>query len=149
MNNRDQFYNTRLETGLAQAAIAADAVQTGLSIALNRAVAISVFLDVVAYTSGDIKIQDIQFADDAAFTQNVDTYTSDDILLKNDRSDQLTSAIDQTLLAAVGKSKISIENRALNNQKFMRVRTVTANTASLTAGVYVIIGESETPVVQA
>lgn len=149
MNKRDQFYNTRFETAVDQQAIDSDGVFTGNSIPLEKAVAIAFCLDVNAYTKGDVKVQDIQFADDAAFTENVDTYTSDDILLKNDRSDQEISALDQTLLAALGKRKISIENRALNKQAFVRIRLVSANTAILSATVWAILGESETPIVQA
>ena len=148
MNNRDQFVNTRVETALAESAIAADAVQTGVAIPVGKSVAIAFILKVSAYVAGDIKIQDVQFADDAAFTTNVVTYTSDDILMKNDRCDEENSAIDQTLLAAIGRRKLSLENRAVNDQAFFRVRTITANSADLTAGVDVLLGESESPVVQ-
>lgn len=148
MNNRDQFINTRMKTALASVVIASDAVQNGVAIPLGKAVSLAFFLEVTAYTTGDIKIQDVQFADDQAFTLNVDTYSSDDILLKNDRNDQVTTAVEQTLLAAVGTRKLSIENRALNDQAFVRIRTITANTASLTANVKVVIGESVSPVVQ-
>ncbi|MFT6842659.1 MAG: hypothetical protein ACJASR_001428 [Psychroserpens sp.] len=148
MNNRDQFINTRVATALAAAAIAGNAVQVGASIPVGNAVAIAFFLEVSAWVAGDIKIQDVQFADDAGFTLNVDTYTSDDILMKNDRSNDDITAIDQTLLGGIGIRKLSIENRALNDQAFFRVNTITANTADLTAGVIAVIGESVSPVVQ-
>ena len=147
-NSRDYFFNTRVSTALASSVITTNAVQTGVAIDVSNAIAIAVILNVSAWTSGSIGIQDVQFADDSAFTTNLVTYTSDDVLLKNDRS-SLVSAITQSILSAIGRRKVSLENRAINNQKWMRVRTVSAGGASLTADVIVQTSECISPVVQA
>ena len=147
-NSRDYFFNTRVSTALASSVITTDAVQTGVAIDVSNVIAIAFTLQVSAWTSGSVGIQDIQFADDNAFTTNLVTYTSDDVLLKNNRSSSV-SAITQSILSAVGRRKVSLENRAINNQRFMRVRTVSTGGASLTANVILIASESITPVVQA
>lgn len=148
MNDRDSLRNARVSTALASVAITADEVQEGVAIDISKAVAIAIILECTAHTTGDIQVQDIQFADDSSFTQNVETITSDDFLLKNDRSSS-DSAVDQTNLAAVGRSRISLENRAVNDQKYMRIRTISANSADLTANAIAIIKEGEGVVVQA
>lgn len=148
MNSRDPFINTRKAKALASAALSSDAVQNGVAIEISKAVGLSFWLNVTAYTDGDIQVQDIQFADDSSFTENVVTITSDDILMKNDRTSTV-SAIAQTNLSAVGSRKISVENRAINSQKYARIRTITDNSADLTADVDVLIEETEGPVIQA
>ena len=148
MNSRDHFFGTRVSTALASAALSSAAVQTGVAIDVSNASSIALVEEVSVFATGTFGIQDVQFADDSSFAVNLVTITSDDFLMKNDRS-STTSAIAQTVLAAVGRRKLSLENKAINTQKYMRVRTVTTGTVSLTAGVIALIEENEKPVVQA
>ena len=148
MNARDHFFGTRVVTALASAARSSAAVVNGAAIDISNAKSIALIHEVSAFTTGTSGIQDVQFADDSSFSENLTTITSDDFLLKNDRS-STTSAIAQTVLAAVGRRKLSLENRAVNSQKFMRVRTVTTGTVVLTSNVIALIEENEQPVVQA
>lgn len=148
MNARDKFVDTVLATALASTAISSDATQTGSAIDISNVIAIALFLRCTVYTDGDISIQDVQFADDSSFTTNVVTITSDDILMKNDPSSS-DSAISQTLLEATGIAKIRLENRAINSQKYMRVRTVSDNSADLTAEVIAILSKKVVPAIQA
>lgn len=147
MNSRDPFIQTRVATALASVAISADAVQTGAAIDISNAVGLAFILECSAFTDGQISVQDIQFADDSSFTENLVTITSDDILMKNDRSSTV-SAVLQTVLTAVGRKKISVENRAINGQKYARIRTVSADSADLTANVIALVEEKQN-VVQA
>jgi predicted secreted protein len=148
MNNRDHFFGTRVETALATAALSSAATQNGVAIDVSNVAAIAFVEHVSVFSTGTFGIQDVQFADDSSFTTNVVTITSDDFLMKNDRS-SATSAIAQTVLAATGRRKLSLENRAVNSQKWCRVRTVTTGTVSLTASVIALLDFNEQPVVQA
>ena len=84
------------------------------------------FINVTARAAGTNGIQDVQFANDSSFTINVDTYTSDNYLNKNDR-DSATSAITQTVLSSIGTKSISHKNLAKNGQEYMRVRLVASS----------------------
>lgn len=148
MNERDHFFGTRVATALASAARSSAAVQNGAAIDVSNVKGITLIHEVSVFATGTSGIQDVQFADDSSFTTNVTTVTSDDFLMKNDRS-STTSAIAQTVLAAVGRRKLSIENRAVNSQKYMRVRTVTTGTVDLTSNVIALLAENDSPVVQA
>jgi hypothetical protein len=151
MNSKDHFFGTRVVTALASGARNSAAVQTGAAIDISNAKSIALVHEVSAFSDGTAGIQDVQFADDSSFTQNVVTITSDDILMKNDRSSS-TSAIAQTVLAATGRRKLSLENRAVNEQKYMRVRGVTVvgdSAVSLTNNIIALIEERTAPVVQA
>lgn len=149
MNSKDHFFGTRVATALASAARSAAAVQTGAAIDVSNAKSIALIHEVTAFTAGTAGIQDVQFADDSSFTVNVSTYTSDDLLLKNDRSSS-TSAIEQTVLGATGRRKLSLQNLAVNSQKWMRVRGVTVGeSVGLTNNIIALIEEKTAPVVQA
>ncbi len=148
MNNRDHFFGTRVETALATAALSSAATQTGVAIDISNVAAIAFVEHVSVFATGTFGIQDVQFADDSSFTTNVVTITADDFLMKNDRS-SATSAIAQTVLAATGRRKLSLENRAVNSQKWCRVRTVTTGTVSLTASVIALLEFNDQPAVQA
>ena len=149
MNSRDSFINTRVATAYASTAISSsDGVKTGAAIDITKAIGLKLVLEVSAWTAGTIGIQDVQFANDSSFTENVTTITSDEILMKNDRSSS-TSAVAQTVLGAVGRRTICIENRATNGQKYARVRGIAASSAALTANIIALIEENKGPVVQA
>jgi hypothetical protein len=103
----------------------------------------SISASVVA--AGSIKIQDVQFADDSAFSVNVATFISGDYLNKNDRMSSV-SAIDQTNLVAAGSAKLSLANLALNEQKWFRVRALASTgTPNTTAEVQTILSYSNKP----
>jgi len=149
-NSRNYFDRTKLVTALAYGTRSSAAVQTGSAIDVTDAVALKFVLDAVSVTDGTVKIQDIQFANDSSFTTNVSTYTADADLIKND-STSSTSAIEQTLLSAAGKSAVSIENKAVNGQKYARVRTVTvvgSSAVNLVSQVFAEIAYNYSPVVQ-
>lgn len=149
MNSKDHFFGTRVATALASAARSSAAVQTGVAIDISNAKSISLVHEVTAFTAGTAGIQDVQFADDSSFSVNVSTYTTDDLLLKNDRSSS-TSAIAQTVLGAVGRRKLSFQNLAINSQQFMRVRGVTVGgSVGLTNSIIALMEEKIAPVVQA
>jgi len=146
MNSRDKFVDTKLVDALSSTAINTDTVTNGIAIDISKDVALSFVLIVSGWTAGDVKIQDIQFADDSGFTTNVETFATDDFLLPNDRYNQDDSAVDQTLLASVGRKKLSLGNLALNSQTFARVRLLSANSADLVANVELIASEDKSPV---
>lgn len=148
MNSRDKFIDTRVVTGLANTALSSATVTNGAAVDISNAVGIAAILQCFTFSTGTVGIQDVQFANDSSFSENVTTYTSDDILMKNDRT-SATSAIAQMILAATGRRKLSFENRAVNGQKYMRVRVVTTGTVSLSARVDFLINEDKSPVVQA
>ena len=107
------------------------------------------FIAATARAAGTNGIQDVQFADDSSFTVNVDTYTSDNYLNKNDR-DSATSAIAQTVLSAVGGSCLAHKNLSKNGQQFMRVRLVaSAGSPDVTAKVDTLVNYLDKPQVQA
>lgn len=109
---------------------------------------LKVFLDVTTWTSGSVKIKNVEFADDSSFTVNLSTFTSDDYLNKNDRISSV-SAIDQTSLGAVGTKCISLKNLALNNQKYFRVNFLTgAVSTDLTFKSEVILEYLDKPQIQ-
>lgn len=147
MNNKDYFYQTKSATALAPATISSAAVQNGVAISVDGVYSFKFILDLYARTNGSIKIQDIQFANDSSFTVNVSTYTADEDLLKNNVMSS-TSAINQTALSAVGKSTIRFDNKAINGQKFARVRTVTTGTVNLGAQVWAELLMDSAPVIQ-
>lgn len=150
MNVRNYFDRTKLVTALAYGTRSSAAVQSGSAIDITDVVALKFVLDAVSVTDGTVKIQDIQFANDSSFTENVSTYTSDLDLIKNNSSSS-TSAIEQTLLSAAGKSAVSIENKAVNGQKYARVRTVTVvgdSAVNLVSQVFAEIAYNYSPVVQ-
>lgn len=147
MNIRDYFYPTKSATALAPATISSAAVQNGAAISLEGVSAIKFVLDVYSRVNGTIKIQDVQFANDSSFTENVSTFSADEDLLKNDVMSSV-SAIDQTILSAVGKRAIRLDNKAIKGQKFVRVRTETTGTVNLGAQVWAELRLDESPVVQ-
>lgn len=112
---------------LAQRTTSAQVV-AGSAIDISNVAEIKNFLYASAVEAGSVKIQDVQFANDSSFTENVSTYTSDDYLNKNDRM-SATSAIDQTILTAAGTKSLSLKNLAIKGQKYFRVRTL-ASTGS-------------------
>ncbi len=151
MNVRNYFDRTKLVTALAYGTRSSAAVQTGSAIDVTDAVALKFVLDVVSRSDGSVKIQDIQFSDTSDFSgSNVSTYTADADLIKNNPSSS-TSAIAQTSLSAAGKTAVSIENKAVNGQKYARVRTVTTvgdSAVSLVSQVFAEIAYNYSPVVQ-
>lgn len=150
MNTRNFFDRTKLVTALAYGTRSSAAVQTGAAIDLTDVVGIKFVHDVVSRTDGTSKIQDIQFANDSSFTVNVSTFTADTDLIKNDSASS-TSAIAQTSLSAAGKTAVSIENKAVDGQKYARVRTVTTvgdSAVNLVSQVFAEVVYSKSPVVQ-
>ena len=146
MNKRDKLVDTKLVDAFSSATINHDNITNGIAIDISKYVALAFVLIVTSRTAGNVKIQDVQFADDAGFATNVKTFSTDDFLLPNDRYNQVDSAVDQTLLAAVGRKKLSLGNLMLNKQKFARVRLLSANSANLVANVELIASEDKSPV---
>jgi len=146
MNKRDKFVDTKLVDAFSSATINHDNITNGIAIDISKYVALAFVLIVTSRTAGNVKIQDVQFADDAGFATNVKTFSTDDFLLPNDRYNQVDSAVDQTLLAAVGRKKLSLGNLMLNKQKFARVRLLSANSANLVANVELIASEDKSQV---
>jgi hypothetical protein len=150
MSSRNYSTRQKLVTALAYGTRSSAAVQSGAAIDLTDVVELKFVLDLVSRTDGSTKIQDIQFANDSSFSVNVSTYTANADLIKNNSSSS-TSAIDQTSLAAAGKSAVSIENKAINGQKYARVRTSTTvgdAAVNLVSQVVAIVTYSKSPVIQ-
>lgn len=137
---------------VSTASTAEDATINGAAIIIDGVKEIKVFLDVTAHAGGannSVKIKNVEFADDESFTVNKTTFTSDDYLNKNDRLSS-TSAIDQTLLNAIGTKSLSLKNLALDNQKYFRVNFLTGSTSvDLTFKSEVILEYLDKPKIQA
>jgi len=133
---------------VSTASTAEDATINGSAILITGVQEIKAFIDVTAYTTGSVKIKNVQFADDSSFAVNPSTFTSDDYLGKNDRISSV-SAIDQTSLGAVGTKGISLKNLALNNQKYFRVNFLTGSVSTdLTFKSEVILEYLDKPQIQ-
>lgn len=133
---------------VSTASTAEDATINGSAILIDKVSEIKVFLDVTTWTSGSVKIKNVEFADDSSFSVNLSTYTSDDYLNKNDRM-SATSAIDQTILTAAGTKALSLKNIALNKQKYFRVNFLTGSVSTdLTFKSEVILQYLDSPQIQ-
>lgn len=125
-----------------------DGVVNGAAIDVTGVQEIVHVINATAVAAGSIKIQDVQFANDSSFSVNVSTFTSDDYLIKNNTMSS-TSAINQTILAAAGSSKLTLKNLALGAQKYMRVRAVaSAGSPDTTAQVFTVLSYGDAPQVQ-
>jgi hypothetical protein len=125
------------------------AVIAGAAIDITGVNMIKHFILASAVAAGTNGIQDIQFANDSSFTVNVDTYTSDNYLNKNNNFSS-SSAIAQTVLSAAGSKSIAHKNLAKNGQKFMRVRMVASSgSPDVTAEVKTLLLYLDQPQVQA
>jgi len=134
---------------VSTASTAEDATINGSAILITGVQEIKAFIDVTAYTTGSVKIKDVQFANDSSFSVNPSTFTSDDYLNKNDRK-SATSAIDQTSLSATGTKSISLKNLALNDQKYFRVNFLTGSVdTALTFKSEVLLSYLDEPQIQA
>lgn len=123
-------------------------VVAGAAIDVTGVERIKHFLRATAVAAGTVGIQDVQFADDSSFSENVDTYTSDDYLIKNDTSNT-DSAIAQTVLSAAGAVSIEMKNLAKEGQKYSRVRTVASSgSPDATFQVQTILSYLDAPKVQ-
>tara|TARA_R110000868_G_C10972986_1_gene771151 strand:- start:40551 stop:41003 length:453 start_codon:yes stop_codon:yes gene_type:complete len=149
MNTKDTTRGSVIESSipLLQRAVAS-AVTVGAAINVTGVQAILHTIKASAVAALTVGIQDVQFANDAGFTTNVSTYTTDDYLNSNDQ-DSASSAIVQTLLAAAGSSKLSLVNLAKNGQEFMRVRAVQpAGTPDATFGIETLLVYGSEPKIQ-
>lgn len=124
------------------------AVTAGAAIDISGVEEIVHFLHASAVAAGTVGFQDVQFANDSSFSENVSTFTSDDYLRKNNRSSS-TSAIAQTVLSAAGSTKLSLPNLALGAQKYMRVRAVqSAGSPNATFEVKTVLNYGNKPQIQ-
>ena len=124
------------------------AVILGAAIDITGVSEIKHFINATAVVAGNNSIQDIQFANNDSFSENVDTYTSDDYLNKNDRFSSI-SAIAQTTLTAPGIKTISHKNLAKKGQRYMRVRMVASSgSPDVTAEVKTILLYLDQPQIQ-
>ena len=148
MSPKDYFSGVKIFNAVTPQTLSSATVTNGSAIDLstNSPQSLAVFLNVYAWTSGTIKVQDVQFDTVNTFNSaNLSTYSITEVenLLKNDRYSAV-DAITQTSLSAVGITKIGVPNLAINGQKFFRVRLVTTGTVNLNAYSFVTIGNCET-----
>jgi len=123
-------------------------VTNGVAISLNKGISYAYCLKVSNWVSGSIQIQDIQVADDNAFTINVTTFSASlnpEQVLGNDRA-SIVDAFTQTLLSADGEKVISFRSLGRESQAYVRIRLVTTGTVDLTAEVVGVKLENEQPI---
>lgn len=150
MTNTDYFYGSRFVFPLPATALSSATVTNGVAISLDKAVSFACCLKVSNWVSGSVQIQDIQVADDDAFTTNVVTFSASsnpEQVLGNDRSSTV-DAFTQTLLSADGEKAIYFRSLGVDGQAFIRVRLVSVGTVDLTAEVVGIKLETEAPIIQ-
>ena len=124
------------------------AVTAGAATDITGVEEITCVLSASAIAAGTVGIQDVQFADDSSFSVNVDTYTSDDYLRKNNRAGSAT-AIAQTVLSAAGSAKISFVNLAKGTQKYFRPRAVqSSGSPDATFEVQTVVSYADRPKIQ-
>lgn len=150
MTNTDYFYGSRFVFPLPAVALTSATVTNGVAISLDKATTFAYCLKVTNWVSGSVKIQDIQVADDNAFTTNVVTFSASsnpNQVIGNDHS-QVVDAFTQSLLSANGEKAIYFRSLGINNQAFVRARLVSTGTVDLTAQVVGIKLETEAPIIQ-
>ena len=149
MTNQDYFYGTRTVVALLPVALNSATVTNGLPISLEKGVSYKMSLVVYSRTNGTAQIQDLQVADDNAFSVNVSTFSASSNpkqVLGNDRSSTV-DAFTQTLLNADGIKAIHFRSLGLDGQAFIRPRIVTVGgTVALSAFVIVEKLETEAPI---
>jgi len=149
MINIDNTSNVIVKRSIALAQrTTGSAVTAGAAIAIKGVERIVHVLSASARAAGTVGIQDVQFANDSSFTENVSTYTSDDYLNKNNALSS-SSAIAQTLLSAAGSAKVSLANLAINGQEYMRVRAVqSSGSPDATFEVQTVLFYADSPKIQ-
>jgi len=148
MTNTDYFYGTRTIVGLLPVTLSSASVTNGLPISLEKGVSYKMSLVVYSRTNGTAQIQDLQVADDSAFTTNVTVFSASqnqNQVLGSDRSSTV-DAFTQTLLNADGIKSIHFRPLGLNEQAFIRPRVVTVGTVALSAFIIVEKLETEAPI---
>jgi len=148
MSPKDYFSGVKIFNAIIPQTLSTATVVNGsaIDLSITSPQSLVAFLNVYAWTSGTIKVQDVQFDTVNTFNSvNLSTYGIAEVenLLKNDRYSEV-DAITQTQLSAVGIAKIGIPNLAINGQKFCRVRFVTTGTVNLDAYAFIAIANNET-----
>lgn len=148
MTNTDYFYGTRTVVALLPVTLNSATVTNGLPISLEKGVSYKMSLIVYSRTDGTAQIQDLQVADDNAFTTNVTVFSASsnpDQVLGNDRPSTV-DAFTQTLLNVDGIKSIHFRSLGVNGQAFVRPRIVTTGTVALSALVIVEKLETDAPI---
>lgn len=148
MTNTDYFCGTRTVVALLPITLSTATVTNGLPISLEKGISYKMSLVVYSRTNGTAQIQDLQVANDNAFSVNVSTFSASsnpDQVLGNDRSSTV-NAFTQTLLDADGIKAIYFRSLGLGDQAFIRPRIVTTGTVALSAFVIVEKLETEAPI---
>jgi hypothetical protein len=149
MTNQDYFYGSRTIIALLPITLSSATVTNGLPISLEKGISYKLSLVVYSRTNGTAQIQDLQVADDNAFTTNVRVFSASSYpeqVLGNDRASTV-DAFTQTLLSADGIKSIHFRSLGVNKQAFIRPRIVTVGgTVALSAFVVVEKLETEAPI---
>lgn len=151
--SRSLVNDIKVVNGFNATAISTDAVHTGLAIDFsgiaNNGAEIGFLLRVDAHSTGDVKIQDVQFSSVEDFSSDVETVGSDHIIhfIKGDTVSDV-DALSQTLINTANTVKKLGLHIPVVNKQYMRIRLISANTANLTASVMIVMTQGRTPVNQ-
>jgi len=149
MSNTIDFSTDLSLTGaLPQATYNTDASILGSVFALEGVIDIAIYLSIISRVAGSIGVKSVSYADDVGITTGVTTFdsatTNEFVFRKNDESDRVNTALQQTVIQTVKTTKISFQNRAKGLQKFCRVTFETTNSANLVAKAEAVLLNSGT-----